>query len=99
MGRWFPLQVARHLGTPSAGPGGQRLQDGRRLLSLAFAWPGAQTRTAGRAEGGEGADSPDECAWNSIPLPAWWIPRCPSRPIPFSAFFPHLGRGAPTAGA
>lgn len=81
MGRWFPAQVVRHLGTPSAGPVGQRLQDGRRLLSLAFAWLGAQTRTAGGAEGGEGADSPDKHAWNLIPLPAWWIP---SRYLPSS---------------
>ena len=37
MGRWFPSQVTRHLGTPSAGLVGQRPQDGRCLLSLAFA--------------------------------------------------------------
>lgn len=92
MGRWFPAQVVRHLGNPSAGPVGQRLQHGRSLLSLAFTWLGAQTRTAGGAEGGEGADFPDEHAWNFIPLPAWWSP---SRSLPSSHIWgvghPQLG--------
>ena len=58
MGRRFPAQVVRHLGNPSAGPVGQRLQDGRRLLSLAFTWLGAQTRRAGRAKGGGKEQTP-----------------------------------------
>ena len=60
--------------------------------SLVLPSPGVQTRTAGGAEGGEGADSPDERAWNLIPLPAWWIPSCslPSSHI-WGGGHPQLG--------
>lgn len=91
-GKAVPCPGGKTPGEPSAGPVGQRLQDGRRLLSLAFTWLGAQTRTAGGAEGGEGADSPDERAWNFMPLPAWWSP---SRSLPSSHIW---GGGHPQLG-